>query len=180
MTATAPRSSYKKLLGFGLVITACFAAAFFVTTFFVAAFFAASFRGRGFGRLLFRLLRTNGQHRDSFYLHFSEIFEQAADLNQRHRRKVLAHELTIRGAHVAKMRLVFFLVGNEDQQPGDVRRFPSRLAHDGEHVFECLGELLGEVIADDSPLAVPAYLSRNEQQRAALKQNSVAITARLT
>src|ERR1700694_4029745 len=88
--------------------------------------------------------RTLGRAYDGhgFYLDLCEGLPQAAYLYQSHRGKVRVHELAVNKSHAPSLRRVFILVGNENQQPCDVLRSTSGLAHHGKNMLQRLSKLL--------------------------------------
>lgn len=132
--------------------------------------------GRWYGRGLGGI-RNDGQR---LYFDFGKPLEQAADFNKGHCRKVLAHQLAVSRADIADTRRILILVGNEDQQAGDVFRGAAGLAHNGQNILESLSELVSEVVADQSAFFVPPDLTCYEKKRAALEQQAVVVADRLT
>ncbi len=76
-TATGPNSSYEKLFGVGRVDE------------MLTLLITVGSRGYDCGR---------------FDLDFGEVFEQTADFDERHRGKVFAHQLPVRGTYIGQMR----------------------------------------------------------------------------
>ena len=119
-------------------------------------------------------------YREGFYLDLREILEQALYFNKSHRRIVFAHELAVSGADVANTRLIFFLIGNEDQQSRDVFRRAACFPDDRENILESLRELFGKIIAYNALFGIPTHLTGYEQERSSLDENTVVVAARLS
>src|SRR6185503_16681794 len=72
------------------------------------------------------------------------------------------------------------LVGDKDQQPSDVFGLTPCLPDNRQNIRQRLGELVGEVVANYSGIAIPSDLPGDKQNRAAFKQDPVAVASRLT
>jgi len=111
----------------------------------------------------------------SLDLDFCLVFDQRADLDERHRRKVLAHDTAIGLAEFAQAQQIFLLVENEPGQPRDVFGAATGLDNKRHDIRKRLSRLRDKIFALEPLLGIPADLP-GEKDRAAFGDDAIAKT----